>query len=1376
MLRLDAQSLTDDNNSVIKSWADSSGNRRDFDQYRGTPVVIIGNDLNEHKVVRFDGYSQLYSNYDFGSILDDYSMICLIRHYGNTNQIVIGSIGTAWAFGLGDERSAYWKMGSNLLTYSPNADQNWHLLSGTVDADGKVLLWRDSFLVYEGMGSNDGNLKPRSLALGGSQANENYSQSEVAEILLYNRRLKDTERIDLEDYLKLKWFSEDINDFPVLVRMSTSEHPDFNLNTFADPQSGGDLRFFSSNGDELAFEVEEWNASTGESNIWVKLNQVVPDLKIFAYWGNENNTSSPDYRSDGSTWRDFEGVWHFSDFSDSSEYARDASSIGSPTVNNSGISGKAIQFDGEEDRLTISNYKGRLGNSARSIETWIKTDQTAAGIMSWGTSTNRWNLGWNNQGIYASTNNSNGKRQSTGLIGTGEWKHILISYTGNQADLNETRIYLNGRLSDSPSSSIDGIVNTGTGSDLLIGTLLDEGTPLNGWLDETRISSVSRSQAWARLSYENQRPDQTFFGQDLQYLEPPALPLEVNLTMVVGSSFQFQIISNPPATYYETNGTLPGGISFNPATGILEGIPSVSGDFEVNATAYNGKGSSGTRVIIQSKTSIDEPIISKGDIISTTGREAEIRGKLESSGGTSCSVTLYYGFTDQNESVDLWDHYLVLGSYYQGYVPISLSELDSGQTYYYRLRADNSSIAWSDVGSFTTSAYDQGILRINTGTDESGFASGWYWDRGNGDGEEKILSPTLSETLYFAPDGTSWTLTKATFSFDHDLHIGSNLDRLILEGSNILSIESTGNLTISKNLICAPPLETPHILEAKPTDGHDLFYANSSTKGLRQGKAVLGGYSGGQGPGKGLSGGLRDTGGISGGGGSFAGEGGPGGSGAGGIIYGEASLKTLLGGSGGGMGNSGEAGAGGGAIELIAGGKLLISHGTLIDFTGGTVFVNPTIGANYSGGAGSGGAIRLVGASIANLGILDVRGGHASGADPREPGAQYLQKSGGAGGGGRIAFISDGEIQTGSTLIDGGLANADGAQGLAGSVFISPRSDSTPTSLALNEGTLVFDTSGSWKHSSGMQGKGTINSSQIMVDGRPYGYSLCEFNFSNLVIGSEVIVVIKGTNSLSIRVENNATIGTDFILNGKSGQSEIYSGMQGPGGWASGRSLSNADQPEYPDSVLSGNGPGGGSGYGNSIPSSAGGSHGGIGSGGLNEGSTGFVYGDNNLTHLVGGSGGGRTGGRLSNAGGGGGAISITAGGTFVLEENSTIAANGGKGISFGIANGAGGAGGVIRIEAGNILNYGRIEVLGGDTNGSAGAGSGGRISFISNGIIAEGNVSVAAGINADLSDDLQAEDGIFAKITAPVIPVISNQNLDYGLQISPITLGLTQG
>ena len=63
-------------------------------------------------------------------------------------------------------------------------------------------------------------------------------------------------------------------------------------------------------------------------------------------------------------------------------------------------------------------------------------------------------------------------------------------------------------------------------------------------------------------------------------------------------------------------------------------------------------------------------------------------------------------------------------------------------------------------------------------------------------------------------------------------------------------------------------------------------------------------------------------------------------------------LDFLLGGSGGGFRNFEHAAAGGGALEILASGKVIIDSGVKVSMNGGAVLVNPSIGANFSGGAG----------------------------------------------------------------------------------------------------------------------------------------------------------------------------------------------------------------------------------------------------------------------------------------------------------------------------------------------------------------------------------------------------------------------------------------
>ena len=773
-------------------------------------------------------------------------------------------------------------------------------------------------------------------------------------------------------------------------------------------------------------------------------------------------------------------------------------------------------------------------------------------------------LSWNDQGPYVSTGNSLGVRQGSTVVSNDQWHHLLISFPGSGADLNQSRIYVNGELVDAPGSSVSGAVNTILGgSGVQIGASYDGTNLMNGYLDELRISSSARGKAWANFSYKNQkRGSNNLLRYDIEHLLPPDLADDINVTVVSGEYMEFQVRSNPPATSYSvTSEDLPGGLTFNTANGILSGTPSgTTGTYSISLTATNAQGSASTTLNISYQATLGIPVISPGEVSVIEGRSASITGQLIDTGGKINQVTLYFGKSEEGESPTNWDQTLSLGSFLQGEIPYKFENLDSGETYFYRLKTNNTThTSWSEANSFTTLSFDQGILKFHTGLDETGSGSGLYWDKEDGNGEQKVANAYLENNNFIAPDGSAWSVSKATFSFNGDLLIGPNLNEVILTGANPLSIQVDGNVTISKHLVGATPLAAPYIQGGTVLDGHDAFYTDDKQKGNLVGQGNLGGYSGGQGPGKGFSLGTSGAGGLSGGGGSFGGEGGPGASGPSGQNYGSGGLDMLLGGSGGGFGNFGDAAAGGGAIEIVASGNIKINPEVKISMNGGSVFVNPLVGANFSGGAGSGGSIRLVGATIDNQGTLEVKGGDSSGMDPRENGARFLTNAGGAGGGGRVALIADGEIKQGIININGGIANGDSAAGQTGTLVLGPLSYAPPVDLNLDSGNLIFDTSGFWRHSSGLHGRGTISEEHFFNGGKKWGYRICQFDFNNFVIPSDVVVTVKGENSLLLVIEGNASIASNISLNGSSGKQGIYSGSGGPGGWSSGKGLKNTE-------------------------------------------------------------------------------------------------------------------------------------------------------------------------------------------------------------------------
>ena len=119
IVQLDANSLTEANGSALYSWPDSSGGGHALDQARGIPSVTTSQALGGKKVVSFDGFSQLYSTYDFGSSLTEYTVLALARHTGESNETIVGSVGSDWVFGWGNGSSSYWKMGNTVAQSVP---------------------------------------------------------------------------------------------------------------------------------------------------------------------------------------------------------------------------------------------------------------------------------------------------------------------------------------------------------------------------------------------------------------------------------------------------------------------------------------------------------------------------------------------------------------------------------------------------------------------------------------------------------------------------------------------------------------------------------------------------------------------------------------------------------------------------------------------------------------------------------------------------------------------------------------------------------------------------------------------------------------------------------------------------------------------------------------------------------------------------------------------------------------------------------------------------------------------------------------------------------------------------------------------------------
>ena len=239
------------------------------------------------------------------------------------------------------------------------------------------------------------------------------------------------------------WFREG---FPFACSIKYAVPSDFDLQSFADPAGGGDLRFYDKDNEELAYEIDEWNAS-GESLVWVQ----VPDFARRVMSLLTGVTMLIRHQVDQNIWTDYEAVWHSSDATDSTGNGRDASTEGTISFDNGGLIGKNLSLS--SGNLVINGYTGISGGEARTVSLWMKSVDSSGSIIGWGDNANHWDLSWDEQGGRVALGNG-GVRKGNGSPLSGHWHHLLISYPGAGADLNKTRIYWDGVLVDLPASSL----------------------------------------------------------------------------------------------------------------------------------------------------------------------------------------------------------------------------------------------------------------------------------------------------------------------------------------------------------------------------------------------------------------------------------------------------------------------------------------------------------------------------------------------------------------------------------------------------------------------------------------------------------------------------------------------------------------------------------------------------------------------------------------------------------------------------------------------------------------------------------------------------------------------------------------------------------
>jgi len=320
--------------------------------------------------------------------------------------------------------------------------------------------------------------------------------------------------------------SETLTNFPALVVLSTNL-TDFAYSKFAS-SAGGDLRFTDSNElFQLNYEIEKWDTN-GSSYVWAQ----VPLLSgtntfIWAYWGNNNDTTVPSYTTNGTTWSEYyASVWHFDEtigtHEDSTDNGYDATSVavttqgsqegqidGSDDLN--GNAGVEVRFPGISElsgvtKFTISAWTridsaqdwDKIFNVYSSNENRIQNEVSGVGYFG----------GANDVDLVIGTGVGRDLGYTTGDVLTplyGQWAHWAIVYNGGgAAETDRLKFYLNGtncNLTYNGTIPTQTQVNT---QPAIVCSSVDCGA------DEMRISSVNRSADWLWACWMSQASNTVF--------------------------------------------------------------------------------------------------------------------------------------------------------------------------------------------------------------------------------------------------------------------------------------------------------------------------------------------------------------------------------------------------------------------------------------------------------------------------------------------------------------------------------------------------------------------------------------------------------------------------------------------------------------------------------------------------------------------------------------------------------------------------------------------------------------------------------------------------------------------------------------------------
>lgn len=336
--------------------------------------------------------------------------------------------------------------------------------------------------------------------------------------------------------------SADLTDFPVYVDLSDLS-ADFFSNVKTD---GSDIRVTKDDGTtEVPREVVAIDTGSSTGELHFKADGTLSsstDTDFYIYYGNASATepaTSATYGAEN-VWSSYDNVYHMQEdpsgsapqIIDSTSNNRDGTSAGSMTSADlvNGQVGKSLDFDGSDDYLSVSSF-GKTSNSHVTVEAWVRPDVTNVNQHIVDES----NTASYGGGLMLRIKNDSGVRfwqqdagfalNSASTLTAGNFYYLVGVYDGTKQ-----YIYIDGVEDVNNtlgSTSARNAANPRIGRSSLLGG------PVNGLIDEVRISGSARSADWISTQYNNQNSASTFYSAGAQETYTPSATFIPKITSVL---------------------------------------------------------------------------------------------------------------------------------------------------------------------------------------------------------------------------------------------------------------------------------------------------------------------------------------------------------------------------------------------------------------------------------------------------------------------------------------------------------------------------------------------------------------------------------------------------------------------------------------------------------------------------------------------------------------------------------------------------------------------------------------------------------------------------------------------------------------------------